>query len=270
MRSAGISHLFYSVCYSATLPGKGIYVEIEAKISGKRRIVFLRNACFVLLGLLCLVLVYRMLYKGEEYQKMAIEQQTSDSSISAKRGTIYDRNGKALAVSASVEQVIADPLVVKDSKNVEKIASKLAEVLELEYEEVYEKLTVNSRYVSIKRQIDKEVGNKVRELDLPGISVTEDSKRYYPYGAFAAQIIGFTGSDNQGLDGIEMEYDEQLKGIPGRIVSASSANEYLSSNSWRTCCIIHRPIMFFWKRNAPSILPSFEYPVSRAFPSVCA
>lgn len=199
-------------------------MEIEAKISGKRRIVFLRNACFVLLGLLCLVLVYRMLYKGEEYQKMAIEQQTSDSSISAKRGTIYDRNGKALAVSASVEQVIADPLVVKDSKNVEKIASKLADALELEYEEVYEKLTVDSRYVSIKRQIDKEVGNKVRELDLPGISVTEDSKRYYPYGAFAAQIIGFTGSDNQGLDGIEMEYDEQLKGIPGRIVSASSAN----------------------------------------------
>lgn len=178
----------------------------------------------MLLALLVCVLVYRMIYKGQEYQKMAIEQQTSDSRISAKRGTIYDRNGKALAVSASVEQVSADPSVVKKSKKAEKIASKLAEILELEYEDVYKKITTDARYVSIKRQVDKEVGNKIRKLEFPGISVTEDSKRYYPYGAFAAQVIGFTGSDNQGLEGIEMEYDEQLKGVPGRIVSASSAS----------------------------------------------
>lgn len=190
----------------------------------KKRILMLRNVCFVLFGLLVCVLVYRMIYKGEEYQKMAIEQQTSDSSISAKRGTIYDRNGKVLAVSASVEQVSVDPSVVKKSDETEKIASQLAEILDMEYEDVYDKITVNSRYSSVKRQIDKETGDKIRELDLPGVSVTEDSKRYYPYGAFASHVIGFTGSDNQGLDGIEMEYDEQLKGIPGRIVSASSAN----------------------------------------------
>lgn len=196
----------------------------EAFVSGKRRMIILRNVCFVLMALLVCVLIYRMIYKGQEYQKMAIAQQTSDSSISAKRGTIFDRNGKALAVSASVEQVSADPSVVKQSKKAEKIASQLAEILELDYEEVYGKITANARYVSIKRQIEKDVGNKIRKLELPGISVTEDSKRYYPYGAFASQVIGFTGSDNQGLDGIEMEYDEQLKGIPGRIVSASSAN----------------------------------------------
>ena len=190
----------------------------------KKRIVLIRNIFLVVFCALVGVLVYRMIYKGEEYQKMAIEQQTYDSRISAKRGTIYDRNGKALAVSASVEMVSVDPTVIKEKETGEKTASELSRVLNLEYKDVYDKVTQNSKYVIIARQIEKETADKVRDLELPGVNVTEDTKRYYPYGAFASQVVGFTGSDNQGLDGIELEYDEQLKGVPGRIVSASSAN----------------------------------------------
>ncbi len=173
---------------------------------------------------LVICLAYRMIYKGEEYQKMAIEQQTYDSRINAKRGTIYDRNGKALAVSATVEQISVDPAVVKEKGKVEETARVLSEILDMEYDDVYKKVNADVRYNLIARQVEKEVADKIREAKLSGVNISEDTKRYYPYGAFAAQVIGFTGSDNQGLDGIEMEYDEQLRGIPGRIVSASSAH----------------------------------------------
>lgn len=196
----------------------------NSALTSKRRIVIIRNFFLVIFCVLVVVLVYRMIYKGEEYQKMAIEQQTYDSRISAKRGTIYDRNGKALAVSASVEMVSVDPTVIKEKDTAEKTASELSKILNLEYEDVHKKVTANSKYEIIARQIEKETADKIRELELYGVNVTEDTKRYYPYGAFASQVIGFTGSDNQGLDGIELEYDEQLKGVPGRIVSASSAN----------------------------------------------
>lgn len=192
-------------------------------IESKKRIVILRNIFLILMALLVLVLVYRMIIKGEAYQKMAIEQQTYDSRLAPKRGTIYDRNGKALAVSASVEMVSVDPTVIKQEETAEKTASELARILELEYDDVYDKVTMDSKYVLIKRRVEKEAADQIRELELPGVSLTEDSKRYYPNGAFASQVIGFTGDDNQGLDGIEKEYDEELKGIPGRIVSASSA-----------------------------------------------
>ncbi len=196
----------------------------DMSIANKKRMIFVRNIFLAILVVLVFVLVYRMIYKGEEYQKLAIEQQTYDSSITAKRGTIYDRNGKALAVSASVEMVSVDPAVVKEKDTAEKTASELAGILDMEYENVYKKVTADARYVIIARQVEKETADKIRELELPGINLTEDAKRYYPYGAFASQVIGFTGSDNQGLDGIELEYDEQLKGVPGRIVSASSSS----------------------------------------------
>ncbi len=169
---------------------------------------------------------YLMLVKGGEYKKMAIEQQTRDRLITPKRGTIYDRNGKPLAVSATVETVSISPITVRSEgeEEAEKTARLLAQVLELEYDDVIKKIEKNTSYEIIKRKVEKEQADIIRKAGLAGVNLDEDSKRYYPYGNFASHLIGFTGMDNQGLSGVEMVYDSYLKGNPGRIVSSKSAD----------------------------------------------
>ena len=181
----------------------------------------------VLIGIFMLLigrLVFLMLINGGEYKKMALEQQTRDRLITPKRGTIYDRNGKPLAVSASVETVSISPITVREGKKVEETASLLAEVLELDKEAILEKINKNTSYEIIKKKVEKDKADKIREKEFPGVYLDEDSKRYYPYGNFASHIIGFTGMDNYGLQGIEMIYDSRLKGVPGRVVSARSGD----------------------------------------------
>lgn len=189
----------------------------------KKRIVLTFS---VIIGaLLCLILRtgYLQIVRGEELQKGALEQQTQDRIISAKRGAILDRNGKTLAVSASVEQVSVSPNVIKEQGNEDEVVKALSDILDLDRDEVREKVTEDSYYVLIARRVEKETADRIRELDLAGVHLDEDSKRYYPYGKFASHVIGFTGSDNQGLDGLEAEYDGVLAGTPGRVVTASNA-----------------------------------------------
>ena len=166
-------------------------------------------------------------YDGERLQKEAIEQQTRDRMINSRRGTIYDRNGKTLAISASVETVTANPNEIREAGNAEQIAKALSKILEMDYEQIYNRITRNSQYEFVKRRIEKEQTDQIRqfiaEYNISGINLDEDSKRYYPYGNFASHVIGFTGDDNQGLNGIEMMFDKYLKGLPGRIVSAKNA-----------------------------------------------
>ncbi|NLY42441.1 MAG: stage V sporulation protein D [Clostridiaceae bacterium] len=163
------------------------------------------------------------IHEGERLQKEAIEQQTRDRIISSRRGTIYDRNGKPLAVSASVDTVSVIPNEIKKAGNAEEVAAKLSEVLGMSYEEVYNKITKNSAYEFIKRKIEKKEADIIRGYNFKGVYLEEDSKRYYPYGNFASHVIGATGTDNQGLFGIEAKYDKYLKGMPGRIVAAKDA-----------------------------------------------
>ncbi|HBM81813.1 MAG TPA: stage V sporulation protein D, partial [Clostridiaceae bacterium] len=169
------------------------------------------------------------LVRGRELYNLANEQWTNDVKIDAKRGKILDRNGAELAVSASCERV---DVFMKDVLNAEKenkdikqqIASKLSEILGDKEEDLLKLLNkklsngnpINS--VTIKRRIDDSQAKKIRELDLPGIVISDDSKRYYPNGNLLSQVLGFTNIDGDGQEGVELKYDKELKGTPGRII----------------------------------------------------
>lgn len=196
----------------------------DSGTKSKKRIISVFAGVIAIFLLLVVRLSYVMIVKGDEYKKMALEQQTRDRLITPKRGTIYDRNGKPLAVSASVETVSISPATVRDEGKEEETAELLARVLELDKEEVLKKINKNTSYEVIKKKVEKEQADEIRKEALAGVYLDEDSKRYYPYGNFASHIIGFTGTDNYGLQGIEMIYDSYLKGSPGRVVSAKSAD----------------------------------------------
>jgi stage V sporulation protein D (sporulation-specific penicillin-binding protein) len=183
---------------------------------------------FVIFIPIVLKLVNIQLIDYKTYQAKAIEQQTRDTVITPKRGTIYDRNGKKIAVSASAETVFIAPVDIKSEDEEKLVAQVLSETLSLDYDSVLEKTkNKKSYYQVIKKKIDIETANllrqKIKENKLKAIHLAEDTKRYYPYGSFASHVIGFCGDDNNGLMGIEMVYENTLKGKPGRIISAKNA-----------------------------------------------
>lgn len=189
----------------------------------KRRLVFI----FIFSCLLCTALAFRVgwiqVVASEKYAKLAVEQQTRDVPIPAKRGIIYDRNGKELAISAVTNSIWARPGVVKDAatdeeskENLEKTASTLAEILGMDKNQIMETISQNKSLVKIAKYVDKEKADKIRAEGLRGIEIAEDVKRYYPMGAFAAHLLGSVTDDNRGLAGIELKYDKYLSGIPGR------------------------------------------------------
>lgn len=189
----------------------------------KRRLVFV----FLCVCLLCTALAFRVgwiqVVASEKYSKMAVEQQTRDVPIPAKRGVIYDRNGKELAISAVTNSIWARPGVIKNADSDEKSAAQLdktagvlAEILEMDKNKVLETISQNRSLVKVAKYVDKEKADKIREQGLKGIEIAEDVKRYYPLGAFASHLIGSTTDDNRGLSGLELKYDKYLSGVPGR------------------------------------------------------
>ncbi len=192
-----------------------------------KRSVFVRNVCvFVGFGIIICALMWHQLFRHDFYKTRAIAQQTMDTEITAKGGTIYDRNYAELAVSTDTETVSISPTEIKEGQE-KLIAQRLSEILELEYEDVYKKVCSDTQYQRIKRQIDivtaEEIRKFIEEEEVRGIHFTEDSKRYYPYGSLASKIIGFRGSDNQGLYGIEKKYDSFLTGSNGKLITAKNA-----------------------------------------------
>ena len=180
-------------------------------------------------------LAFLQLVQGEELQRRAIEQQLSDTPVSAKRGTIYDTKGKILAQSASVWQVVMAPAYFDDGTEGEEqrrfVAKRLHEILGVDENETYEETTQNTYYVSVKRKVETSEKEQIIELQnelsekyqkAGIISLLDDYKRYYPYSDLASSVIGFTGSEDQGLSGVEYQYNEYLSGTPGRIVSAQN------------------------------------------------
>ncbi len=186
----------------------------------KKRLVF--SLLVIWLGFIIITgrLAWIQLVRGEELQRMAADQWVQEIPVEPKRGTIYDRNGKPLAISASVHTIVAYPPEIKDPAE---IARKLSEVLDMNYETVYKKLTQRKASVYIKRKVEDEVANAVRKLEIKGVGFAEESKRYYPDRNLLSHVLGFTGIDSQGLDGIEFYYDKYLRGFPGRIVSETDA-----------------------------------------------
>lgn len=198
-------------------------------IGRKRR---LRN---VLLIVVCIQLALTVrigvlqLIKGSELQAMAYSQQTLNRAVNPKRGRILDRSGKIeLAISASTETISINPTNIK-AQNKEKVARALSDIFELDYEKVLKKVKRKTSIEIIVKKVDKEKTDKLRiwlnENNITtGINIDEDTKRYYPYSSLASNIIGFTGSDNQGLEGLESYYDEILSGKPGKILKLTDAN----------------------------------------------
>lgn len=197
-----------------------------------------RTAILILLilvlgfGAAVLRLTYLTTVQSSELQEAAVDLQLADTTVSAKRGTIYDANGNVLAESASVWQVVMSPINFKNDKQRQAAAKGLSEIFDLEYNDVLEDTKQQSHYVVVKRRIESDEREKVLELvdtlkknyKCAGvIQLLDDYKRYYPKNSLASSVIGFTGSDDQGLEGVEYEYDSYLSGIPGRIITAQNA-----------------------------------------------
>lgn len=151
---------------------------------------------------------------------MAYEQQTRDRLISAKRGSILDRNGEGIAVTESVTAVSVIHAQIKDEEGT---ARYLSEKLNLNYDDVLEKVRKKVALVRIKTKVDKELAQEIRDARIPGVVVDEDVKRIYPYSNLASQVIGFVGKDNQGIIGLESKYDEYLAGSPGKILTLTDS-----------------------------------------------
>ncbi|HHP51303.1 MAG TPA: stage V sporulation protein D [Moorella mulderi] len=183
-----------------------------------------RRLTWVFLILACgfIVILFRLAWlqfvKGGELQKRALENRLSVMPVTARRGIIYDRQGRELAVNITSDYVGAFPPEVKASGRAEEIAAKLSEILNLPHDTVLEKITRNTGFEFIARQIDYEQAKRIKELQLPGIEVVPESRRYYPNGMLAAHVLGFTGVDNQGLEGLEAMFDKELSGEKGKIV----------------------------------------------------
>lgn len=197
-----------------------------------------RTAILILLilvlgfGAAVLRLTYLTTIQSSELQESAVDLQLADTTVSAKRGTIYDANGNVLAESASVWQVVMSPVNFKNDKQRQAAAKGLSEIFDLEYNDVLDDTKQQSHYVVVKRRIESDEREKVLELidtlkkdyNCSGvIQLLDDYKRYYPKNSLASSVIGFTGSDDQGLEGIEYEYDSYLSGTPGRIITAQNA-----------------------------------------------
>lgn len=200
----------------------------KGEVSRKRRMRFaLICSTIIFLGLATRV-GYIQFFEGEKLQQMAYLQQTLNRNINPKRGTIYDSSGKVeLATSSSVETITVNPVNILSSEK-EKVATELTQLFNLKYEDVLKKVSKKTAIETIAKKVDK---NQSKELRLwmeannitSGINIDEDTKRFYPYNNLASQIIGFCGSDNQGLAGIEAKYDNELKGEKGKILKMTDA-----------------------------------------------
>ena len=197
----------------------------------KIRLIVIISFIALALGWVIANLAYRSLVTGQDLKVKASEQQLSDITIPANRGTIYDTNMNVLAQSATVWNVQLSPLEInkyQDEAQRDEMVSDLSTLLELEPEDVRKRLeNTNSQYEIIKRKIEKPVADEITKLKkdkgYKGIYLEVDTKRYYPYENLASTVIGFTNSDNQGAYGLEAKYNSVLSGTPGRKISAKNA-----------------------------------------------
>ena len=197
--------------------------EIEFRKGLSKKLVIGIIIVFIIFLLLTIRLSWIDFIKGDTYKMMAYNQQTINQVISPNRGTIYDSTGKALAISASVDTVSINPTYIK-AENKEKVAKAFSDILGVDYNTTLEKVNSDSAFQTIARKVEhdqiSELKNWMEENKIStGINIDEDSKRYYPYNNVASNLIGFCGSDNVGLAGIEYKWNSVLTGTPGKITS---------------------------------------------------
>lgn len=190
------------------------------KTNNRKKIVIVFFAILLVMFGLAARLVYLMVFCSEHYSGMAKELHERERDIKAARGKILDRNGKVLASNRSVCTISVIHSQIKDG---DKIVEVLSKELEMAPEDVRKRVEKVSAIERIKSNVSKEIGDRIRDHKLAGVKVDEDYKRYYPYDELASKVLGFTGSDNQGIIGLEVIYDEKLKGTNGKILTLADA-----------------------------------------------
>ena len=211
---------------------------IQDKAVPVKRLKSISLMAALVFALLIVRLFWLQFVEGSSLKERASRQQTSSTVISPKRGAIYDVNGKALSISEEVDTVSVNPSKIKEN-NKETVAHKLADIFSLKYEDVLAQLKSNSPLETIAKKVEVD---KVKELQQwmaenklsDGINIDADTKRVYPYKALASQVIGFCGTDNQGLAGIEASYDDILTGRSGRIITTADINHSEISSNHKT------------------------------------
>jgi stage V sporulation protein D (sporulation-specific penicillin-binding protein) len=187
-----------------------------------RIILFFGIFCLILVGL-CFRVGYLQIVNAEELSKKAVAQQTNDEQLKAKRGVITDRNGKELAVSSVCYTVWARPSAIKKDK-LDEYAATLSGILHISKKDITTDLTEKKNLVKLAKYLEREAADAVRAAEIPGISITEETKRYYPLGDFASALLGSVTDDNNGLTGLEQQYNKYLKGVSGRWVLNTDAS----------------------------------------------
>ncbi|MCI8719045.1 MAG: peptidoglycan glycosyltransferase [Lachnospiraceae bacterium] len=194
--------------------------EFRSRIYNKKKLVLFFFIVVLIFLLLCVRVGYVMIFQSEHYTGMAKKLHERERQIKAARGKLIDRNG---VVIASNETVCTVSVIYSQMTDREKVIEVLSETLELEEETVRKKVEKFSSREKIKSNVPKETGDLIRSYDLDGVKVDEDYKRYYPFESLASKVLGFTGSDNQGIIGIEVEYEDYLKGTDGEIQTLTDA-----------------------------------------------
>lgn len=193
---------------------------MKNKTYNRKKIVTVFFVCLIIFVLLFTRLVYLMMFRSEYYTEKAKELHERERSIKAARGRIIDANGTVIADNKTVCTISVIHSQIKDA---DRIVEVLYKELGLSEEYVRKRVEKYSSIERIKSNVDKETGDRIRSYNLEGVKVDEDYKRYYPYGSLASKVLGFTGGDNQGIIGLEVKYEEYLKGTEGTILTVTDA-----------------------------------------------
>lgn len=192
----------------------------NCKTAQKQRIFFVFVIVILCSFLLSARLVYLMVIKADHYAKKAKEVQQRERAIKAERGKIYDRNGILIAANKPVSTISVIHNQIKDK---ETVIRNLSVLLDVDEEKVRKRVEKKSSREKIKSNVEKNISDQIRKLNMAGVMVDEDYKRYYPYGSLASKVIGFAGGDNQGILGLEAKYDSMLAGQDGSILTSTNA-----------------------------------------------
>src|SRR6185312_12216423 len=188
----------------------------------KLRLYCLAGFLFVWVGLIGYRLVVLQIVRYGEFSQRAARQQQRTVEVSPRRGVIFDRNGRAMAMTVSVDSVFAVPSEIPDPATA---ATLIAKILDAQPQEILAKIQASKNFAWIARKIDADQSERIRGLNLKGIYFQKEFKRFYPKGDLAAQVLGYVGLDDEGLGGIERSFDEQLRGKPGKMLVSVDAKQ---------------------------------------------
>lgn len=247
----------------------------RANVTVLRRCLALLCFCGIFLFALLVPQLYKlMIAQHDDYERMAINNQTRSTAVSASRGTIYDRNYNALALSASVNNVFISPNeIAQKEQDVDRIADGLAELLDVDADKIREMAQDKKMYYKVvKRKIDQTQSEQVREFintyDLKGVYLEPDTKRYYPASTLAAQVLGFVNVDNAGVEGLEYVYDSDLQGTAGKIVTTKGnggsemlyrfETYYEASDGDSLVTTIDSTVQYFLEKNMEQAIAQYD------------